>query len=154
MDFLSSWKSNWQRNAAVSSFSQEKIDIINAYLDEAEGMPEAIPCSSETIIKDIEAYASISFSDEEKDWICRNVIAIPLNGEEDIPEGFSFSDDEAEGRARLGLTREILLQPQRTLEILIPAIEGAIHALEEEEPEQARLLQFYASKLFLHCVIE
>ena len=154
MDFLSSWKINWQSNSAVSGMTQDKLDSIEAYLEEAEGMPEAIPCSSEAIMKDIEEYSSISFSDEEKDWIAKNVLAIPLNGEEDIPEGFSLSDEEAEGRARLGLTREILLQPQRTLEIIIPSIESAIHALEDEDEEQAMRLQFYASKLFLHCVIE
>ena len=132
MDFLSVWKINLQSNSAISGFSQEKIEAIQSYLEEAEGLPEAIPASSEAIITDIEEYSSISFSDEEKDWIAKNVLAIPLNGEEDIPEGFSLDDETAEGRARLGLTREILLQPQRTLEIIIPAIESAIHALEDE----------------------
>lgn len=152
--FISIWQENFKLNAAISGMTQDKLNAIEAYLEEAEGMPEAIPASSEAIIKDMEEYSSVSFSSSEKDWIARNIISIPLNGEEDIPEGFSFSDDEAEGRARLGLTREILLQPQRTLEIIIPSIESAIHALEDENPEQAMRLQFYASKLFLHCVIE
>lgn len=70
----------------------------------------------------------------------------------EIPNSFSFSPDSLQGRARLRLTREIILNPALILGILIPSISNAILALEEEEPERAEAIKAYAEKLFKDCI--
>ena len=70
----------------------------------------------------------------------------------EIPDSFSFSPDSLQGRARLRLTREIILHHELILGILIPSISNAILAIEEEEPEKAEAIKAYAEKLFKACI--
>lgn len=69
-----------------------------------------------------------------------------------IPDSFSFSPDSMNGRARLRLTREILVNHRLMLGILIPSISNAILALEDEEPERAEEIKAYAKRLFKSCI--
>ena len=70
----------------------------------------------------------------------------------EIPDSFSFSPDSMTGRARLRLTREILVNHALILGIIIPSISNAILALEDEEPERAKAIRAYAKRLFKACI--
>lgn len=154
--FYEEWQKNFHSNQEIlkKAFSQEELDWISSYLDEIQDKQEMIPVSAWLIARDIESYSDeeISFSEEQERILYAYVLSSSITGKEIVPDSFSFSPDEAEGRKRLEISREIALNPMRLLEILIPSISDSITALEDEEPERAEAIRAYAKRLFKACI--